>query len=125
MGIYEGAFHGIPEIRSLVIANGVKVIGRGAFSGCENLRSVSIPGTVESIDSYAFEGCGALNIITMDLNNHNGNRFIGDYAFYDCSFTAISTVNDTDINEIYDLINGGYWQFGSNPFPPDSEFGGI
>ncbi len=52
--IPEGVFKNCQEIMSVVIPDGIQIIGRSAFFGCTNLSKVVIPGSVKSIDSYGY-----------------------------------------------------------------------
>ncbi len=50
------AFGSNYNITSVVIENGVKILGMQAFAYCEYLADVSVPDSVEIIDAYAFDG---------------------------------------------------------------------
>ena len=45
------------RIRSVVIPDGVKVIGEGAFDFCKELERVTFPAGITDIKAAAFEGC--------------------------------------------------------------------
>ncbi|MBQ3922196.1 MAG: leucine-rich repeat protein [Spirochaetales bacterium] len=62
--IADNAFDGgtwgdnkICNLHSVVIPDGVTVVGKNAFQYCEGLTSVTIPASVNTILSYAFSGC--------------------------------------------------------------------
>lgn len=48
------------SIESIVIPNGLSIIGDNCFMGCSDLTSVFIPDSVTSIGSDAFNGCVSL-----------------------------------------------------------------
>ena len=67
---YEGGSTGHPNIRSVVIGNGVESIGSSAFRNCSGLTSVTISDSVTSIGDDAFYNCGGLTSV----------NYIGDMA---------------------------------------------
>jgi len=67
------------KITTVVIENGVTLLGGSAFSGCSNLMSVVIPSSVTSIGESAFEMCSNLTSIVIP----EGITSIG--GFYGCS----------------------------------------
>ena len=87
--IAEYAFYQIDRLESVVIENGVKVIGRYTFASCHNLKSVVIPASVEEIKEYAFIHSGVESVVIED-----GLRNIGVSAF---EYTELSglTLPDT------------------------------
>ena len=60
---FKDAFKDAPDIKFVVIPNGVTRIGEGAFKGANDLESITIPDSVASIDKEAFEGCARVNFI--------------------------------------------------------------
>jgi len=66
------------DIISVIVPNGVRIIGRGAFSDCRNLNSVILPDSVEEIREVAFRGCSNL----LSINLPARIRFIGLNAFF-------------------------------------------
>ncbi len=67
----------VNDIKSVVIENGVKNIGKYAFSACTNLTSITIPNSVQSIMDGALSSCTSLTSVTIPNSVQN----IGDYAF--------------------------------------------
>ena len=65
-------------ITSVIIPQGVKIIGRGAFSLCRNLTDVTLPDTVEEIREVAFRGCTGLQTANIPASL----RRMGLSAFY-------------------------------------------
>ena len=103
------------EIKSLIIPNNVKSIGKYAFSFCTNLTSVTIGNGVTNIGQHAFDACWDLSFVTISdaettiensafagcsklsyLNLGNNLVSIGDYAFTNCSaLTLLNIPNST------------------------------
>lgn len=61
--IGDEAFKDFPNLREVVIPEGVVEIGRFAFENCPKLRSVKLPSTLKTIDHAAFYRCYALSEI--------------------------------------------------------------
>lgn len=53
------------KIKSVIISEGVKEVGKLAFRGCESIETIKVPKTVKKIDEYAFEGCSNLKEIVL------------------------------------------------------------
>ena len=71
---------------SLVIPEGVTVIGNSAFLGCNTLTGVKIPDGVTSIGDSAFFGCSKL----MDVVIPDSVTDIGNSAFFDCGLIRVA-----------------------------------
>ena len=86
MGYDEGEYapwrYRTNSITSVVINNGITVIGSAAFMGCNKVTSVSIPASVKSIEYEAFYGCESLETIELP----GTLKTIGDVAFLGCGF---------------------------------------
>ena len=48
---------GYPDIKRIIIGDGVTTIGRSAFEDCSSLTSVTIPNSVTTIGNSAFSYC--------------------------------------------------------------------
>lgn len=121
--IGQGAFSGC-GLTSIVIGNGVSVIGNDSFYNCRKLMSVFIPDNVTKIGLSAFGGCDNLKeiILSSSLSLISGNTFfgcanlskivipygiytIGNNAFYGCN-------NLTDItipNSVTSIGNNAFY----------------
>ena len=76
------------KLKTLVIPEEVKRIGKRAFHICGTLTSVTIPNSVTSIDVYAFYGCSGLTSISIP----NSVTSIDWGAFYGCSGLTSITI---------------------------------
>lgn len=89
------AYYG-EELTTVIIPDGVTVIGEDTFRGCESLKSVSIAGTVKEIKEDAFAYCKTLESLTIS----EGVEKIGRYAFNGChkltSVTVPASTNSID-----------------------------
>lgn len=76
------------QITSVIMEDGVTVVGACAFAGCENLKTVQLPGTLVEIRHNAFDQC-ALTELTLP----DGLQTIGEGAF---SWNPLKTVTIPD-----------------------------
>ena len=79
------------EVKSVIIENGVTIIGRSVFYNCRNLTSVTIPGSVTSINSDAFANCIGLTSISIP----DSVTSIGVGAFFGCNGLTSVTIPDS------------------------------
>lgn len=68
------------KISSVVLSEGVTVIGGSAFEGMEYLTDITIPDSVTTIELFAFYDCKNLTSITIP----DSVTVIGESAFEDC-----------------------------------------
>ena len=68
------------QIKTVIMDNGVTVIGDYAFADCTNLISVTLPEKLSAIGKCAFSNCIYLNSIVIPNEVEN----IGAQAFYNC-----------------------------------------
>lgn len=66
------------ENTSLVIPEGVKIIGRHSFYNCQSIERIIIPSTVDIIGYNPFAGCSRLS-----LENHSPNFVYENETLYD------------------------------------------
>ena len=78
--IPEDALRNNSSLRSVILPDGVKTIGKNAFYYCVNLTNINIPDSVETIGDYAFSHCHSLESITTP----NNLRGLGIDAFSNC-----------------------------------------
>jgi len=87
------------SITSVVIPDGVRLIGYSCFEGCKNLTSIKIPNSVTEICDRAFQRCSNLKSVLIP----DSVEIIGDSAFAGC--TSLTTVNIPDsVTEIGDNV---------------------
>ena len=101
--IYDRAFFGCVELRSVTIPKGVKSIGNHAFNGCNRLTSVTIGNSVMSIGDYAFNGCNRLTSVTIGSSVTS----IGNYAFNGC-YHLVEVYNLSSLNIVKGDSGYGY-----------------
>lgn len=83
------SFWKCPKLASVEIPKSIKVIGEEAFAGCENLTSVNIPGNSVTIGKHAYSVCNSLKSVTI-----NEADVIGTNAFYYCSALKSVIISD-------------------------------
>ncbi len=72
------------KVVSVVILEGVTVIGGNSFMACEKLKSVTLPGSLLRIEDDAFSFCRKLTEIKLP----SGLEYIGNNAFSQCESLA-------------------------------------
>jgi hypothetical protein len=61
--LYDDAFKGCTDLKTVVLQDGVGVITPGVFAGCSNLKAIAIPASVSLIEISAFDSCSALSYV--------------------------------------------------------------
>lgn len=74
-----------PNLRDIVIPEGVALIGDEAFRKCLMLKDVSLPSTLTNIGNHCFHNCANLENITLP----EGLASLGYYAFGDTKIREI------------------------------------
>lgn len=68
-GIYSGYIAWkLPNLKRVVLGEGIQEIGDGAFSGCTGLEEVVLPQSLTSLKSDAFMGCTRLKEVVLPQN---------------------------------------------------------
>lgn len=89
-------YHLRETITTVVVEEGVTVIGDNAFKNCIHLAQVQLPSTLKSIQKNAFFNCQSLSEIRLPPNV----RYIGDHAFRYCiSLKTISIPDSVETME--------------------------
>lgn len=91
VAIPSNVAYGVTTLKTVIILDSVKSIGRSAFEDCSNLTNITMSNNLTSIGVYAFWGCTALTSITIPKSL----KIIGYSAFWDC--TNIKDVYITDV----------------------------
>ena len=82
------------NLKTVVIPDTVKVIGKEAFEYCKELTKIEIPNSVEVIYAEAFTNCSSLSVITIP----NNIKSIGQWAFAGCTSIENITIPSSVIN---------------------------
>ena len=82
------------NLKTVVIPDTVKVIGKEAFEYCKELTKVEIPNSVNIICEQAFNNCSSLSVITIP----NNITSIGEWAFAGCTSIENITIPSSVIN---------------------------
>lgn len=69
------------SVESLVLPEGLEIIGNSAFVWCYSLKNITLPESLKVIGKEAFADCSKLTEISVPA----GVIEIGDNAFYNCS----------------------------------------
>ena len=106
------------DIKTIIIKEGIKVIGSYAFGEFKNLTSVSLPSSLTSIGALSFCSCPALTTIEIPANVFEikygafartgltsidipaSVTAIGEFAFWDCTSLSSVTVRATTPPEL-------------------------
>ena len=106
--IADSAFEGNESLESVIMPNGIKLIGKNAFYGCTSLTEIKIPASVTKIEASAFYGCTSLKTVTFAENSEL--KEICEKAFMACTaLTEISlpdsleTIGDSVFEECTEL----------------------
>lgn len=124
----EGMFADCDSLKSIVIPDSVKKIGRNTFSGCDKLETVTIGSGVSTIESDTsgdyygspFGGCPKLTQIYFTGDSPR----IDKYGFYKVTATAYYPRNASGWDETIQNQYGGTitwtpWTPGETPEPTD------
>ena len=106
--IGDCAFKGHTDLTSVTIGNSVSRIRQSAFEGCTGLSAVIIPNSVEYIDSWTFGDCTGLNSVTFG----SSVIAIGASAFDGCANlnslilpASVSSIADFAFSDCSKLAN--------------------
>ena len=86
----NGAFAGIPALKTAKVPSTVAQIGAKAFSGCTGLETVLFYGDMPEIDSSAFEGLSLEVLYYNENNTWEEKPDLGEEVIYSgyCGFTS-------------------------------------
>lgn len=69
-----------PNLREVVLCEGVQIVDQGAFRGCKALSRVDLPASVQTIGAFAFADTGLTDLVLPGTVNR-----IGQHAFEGCA----------------------------------------
>lgn len=105
--VYAGVFYGCTQLKTVILPDSLKTIGRNSFNECKLLESVTFGSNISKIGDNAFSQCPNLNIDDLNLPLLAS---IGSKAFYACrikkitSLGSITSLPNGDFNSTYDYI---------------------
>ena len=102
--IYDtrGLINSNDSLKTVVLSNRLKLIGKNAFCNCSSLTNITIPSSVTSIEESAFKGCTRLISIVIP----NGVTSIEESAFEGCT-RLISIVIPNSVTNLGDRVFTG------------------
>lgn len=84
IGIADDVFVNHAELKTVILPDTVKSVGKNAFAGCAGISEIVIPDSVETIGEGAFSDCYNLKKITLPM----GLEKIEAGTFTDCSYLS-------------------------------------
>ena len=89
--IFNAAFYGCCDLKSVKIPDSVKKIGAQAFSKCTGLSSIEIPNSITEIPEETFCDCTGLTSVAIP----NSVKKIGTSVFENCTELTAVTIPDS------------------------------
>lgn len=89
--IFNAAFYGCCDLKSVKIPDSVKKIGASSFSKCSGLSSIEIPNSITEIPDETFCDCTGLTSIAIP----NTVKKIGTSVFENCTELTAVTIPDS------------------------------
>jgi len=80
-----------PDIKTILIGEGVTTIGDCAFNSCDKLTSITLSNNLTNIGDAAFYNCKALTSITIP----NNVTSMGNHVFMECGKLTSVTLSTT------------------------------
>lgn len=96
--IYDGAFAGNTNLKTVELSGSITKIGGGAFSGCTNLVSIKSSANFVRVASSAFKNCTSLEILDLTftgISQVNSYAVIGYSTFENCKSLKSFTIPDS------------------------------
>ena len=100
--IFNAAFYGCCDLKSVKIPDSVKNIGTQAFSKCSGLSSIEIPNSITEIPEETFCDCTGLTSVAIP----NTVKKIGTRAFENCTELTAVTIPDSVTEIDMEAFNG-------------------
>ena len=98
-----GAFQSMVSLKSVILPEGLRVIGDRAFRECALLEEIVLPNSLEKIMSRVFLNCKKLALTNLP----DGINHLGDYAFGNCEELVLEKLPNelTDMSSTYVFQN--------------------
>lgn len=80
-----------PNLKTIILPEGVEHIGKAAFNECPRLEHITLPASLRTIGDCAFQECGALQELTIP----DGVTTIGDGLCRKCNKLRKVTMTDS------------------------------
>lgn len=90
--IGNAAFSRCPNLKSIILEEGLIQLGMCCFGGCPELTDVQLPDSLEIVDNFVFAQCKALEEVKFGTKL----KSIGTRAFYGCENLSSITVPGGD-----------------------------
>ncbi len=98
--IGRSSFYNINNIQSIIIPEGVTVLGINAIYRCNNLTTVTLPTTIQKLNFFAI----CYNPMLTVVNNSEFIKDIDSYAFSGCN--SLNTLNLSGVKKLsYNVFN--------------------
>lgn len=93
---YAELFKGNPNIKKVIIGEGIEILGQNLFAGCQNLESIELADSVWKIYYHALYGCNKLTYI--DVGTVDRSRTLSYEQFtatgsYNSNNLLVTTIN--------------------------------
>lgn len=93
---YAELFKGNPNIKKVIIGEGIEILGQNLFEGCQNLESIELADSVWKIYYHALYGCNKLTYI--DVGTVDRSRTLSYEQFtatgsYNSNNLLVTTIN--------------------------------
>ena len=99
--IANNAFEGNTGLKTIVVPEGVEIIGDDAFWQCSSLHQVSLPQTsLKFLGREAFRDCASLQEISLP----EGIDEIRSWTFYDCTSLVSLSIPESVKRIAYDVV---------------------
>ena len=97
----DKCFEWSPNLRSIILPEGLISIGSDSFAGCSGLETIVIPSSVTSIGERAFKSCENLEAISIP----NGVTSIANNTFGECNSLRMIEIPSS----VKTIRNDAFW----------------
>ena len=112
VSIEQSAFYNCTNLTSLVVSEGIEVIGGYAFQNCTNLVNIELPSTVTSIGTYAFSMNSSLQNVYFGGTIENWSNILFENLYANPMYYAQS--------DFYQKDSTGTWKVVTEIVIPDT-----